>query len=88
VEVRCRYLEFRSSGVCGEKVTAGDVEELRSESNALNHNPGELGHRLTPMNGVHGMNDIEGKVAMGSDERGGRRASFKHRLERMGFRGF
>jgi hypothetical protein len=33
------------------------------------------------MNGVNGMNDIEGKVAMGSDERGGRRASFKHRFE-------
>ena len=31
------------------------------------------------MNGVKGMNDIEGKVAMGSDERGGSRASFKHR---------
>jgi len=50
MEVRGRYLEFRSSGVTGEKVITGDVKELRSEQNALNHNPGELCHRLTPMN--------------------------------------
>ena len=49
MEVRNRYLEFRSPGIGGEKVIAGDVKELRSGSNALNHNPEELRHRLTPM---------------------------------------
>ena len=31
------------------------------------------------MNGANGMSDIEGKAATGSGERGGSRASFKHR---------
>jgi hypothetical protein len=31
------------------------------------------------MNGANGMSDMEGKAATGSGERGGSRASFKHR---------
>src|SRR5213592_2093810 len=35
------------------------------------------------MNGAIGMSDIEGKAAMGSGERCGSRASFKHRSEEL-----
>jgi hypothetical protein len=35
------------------------------------------------MNGANGVSDIEGKVAQGSDERVGRRVSFKHGCRRV-----